>query len=125
MIEKQIQINGRAVAVKELTVGDVYDLWLHLGADVGDPAVYAGHMERLLEKATGLTGRDFLPLYFSDAEAIWDAVVEVNASFFGLARKLGLSDLVEAGRTTTCAILNAWLTDLSSPATARRSGGMA
>jgi hypothetical protein len=83
---KQIKIDDREVAIKELRVKDI-------------KAVFNGESTTLLDHlplVTNLSASDIDDLAPSELAIIWESVQEVNASFLALMEKSGLMKSIEA-----------------------------
>lgn len=103
-----ITIGGKDVTVKELRNRDLLDLLEAAGAGTKqgkageqktDMATFRTMVKDYLPKCVdGLDLDGLLDLSPSETRALYDAVSEVNADFFGLARAVGLGEIIEGLR---------------------------
>jgi hypothetical protein len=87
---KIVKIDDREVTILELRTKD----WRKLFADLenlGQDGL-KGHLEEVLSLATDLTLDDLDEMAPSEIDLIWEAFEEVNKSFFGKLRKMGISE---------------------------------
>lgn len=89
--QQEIALAGRCITVRELSVADVRHLVTQTDGDSG----LFGELLTLLDRSTGLKPDDLNPFTFSELEKLFDTIIEVNRSFFALARKMGLTGLGE------------------------------
>lgn len=98
---KTIKIDGREFTVKELTVGEILEIFNEAGNEQGQdrPLEQVQDLkvlvERHLAKATDATIDDFKGMAPSEIKQIVAAFREVNSVFFDAAQRLGLGNLLE------------------------------
>lgn len=90
---KTICLQERDITVRELRIREVYDLLSK--AQENGPEFMDG-LSSVFKGSTGLDLEDLLDFHASEALALWDAVLEVNASFLSLAERVGLDQPVKA-----------------------------
>jgi len=99
-----VEIGAKTITVKELTVRDIINLAndKHLlgGASTQDGkfelAALRDAAEAYLPKfMTGANVDDLLDMKPSDLRKIWDKFMEVNSTFFAVARSVGLGQIVD------------------------------
>ena len=84
---KSIKIDDREITVKELTLKDIQEL-----IDSAKTGVLPA-LEVLLTKACGITADDLSAYAPSEIEMLYDVFMDVNASFFRIADRLGLQQV--------------------------------
>jgi len=93
--QKTCEIDGKQIIVKELTIRQIKSLFDF--SEVPNKASVNVLLEhfggRILPLCTDLTMEDLEDLRPSDAADIWEAVREVNATFFGIAKLAGLKEI--------------------------------
>jgi len=93
--QKTCEIDGKQIVVKELTIKQIKSLFDF--ADVPNEASANALLDhfggKILPLCTNLTMDDLEELRPSDAAEIWEAVREVNATFFGIAKLAGLKEI--------------------------------
>lgn len=110
-LSKSIKIDDKEYTVRELTVGEIIDLFSKSESDDGDNPTKdesqitmilgqifggAGYLKRFMKIALpGTEPHDLIKLAPSEINTIWEAVKEVNSHFFEIAQKL------ELGKTLT------------------------
>jgi len=96
-LHKSSEIDGKKITVYELTVEEI----INIGEEqkrLNDPSLdqFKVLLEEYLGKAvTGITLDDLIKMAPSDIKVIYDDFLEVNKTFFGVARSLGLAELLE------------------------------
>ena len=91
---KTIPIGARSFTLKELPVRAVWKL-LNGGQPAADAVKMVDRCGELLRLACPeLTLDALLDLYPSEIEELWHAFEEVNAAFLGVARRIGLIDIL-------------------------------
>lgn len=89
-----LKIDDREITVHELRVKD----WRKVlsGLEESDAGDLSSRLEELLPLATDLTLEQMDEMAPSELEAVWEKFREVNASFFGRLRRMGLTEEVLA-----------------------------
>jgi len=89
---KTVQIRDKSFTLKELPVRAVWDL---VNADQVAAVSVVDRFTHLLGLACPeLTQEALLELYPSEVEELWHGFEEVNASFLGVLRRIGLIDIL-------------------------------
>jgi len=86
--EKTINLAGRSITVRELTVDAVMRLIEQSDDDTG----LFVELKQLLNSATGLALDDLRPFAFSELKTLYDTIKDVNKDFFEMARTIGLEE---------------------------------
>ena len=91
---KTIPIGNRSFTVRELSVRTIWDLV----NNSGDETVSGiDRMKDLLKLGCpDLTEETLLEMYPSEIEELWQAFEEVNASFLGVCRQMGIDRVIMA-----------------------------
>jgi len=84
-----VRIDDREITVKELTVQDVLEMF-----DFQEGDNFWTLAQRHLPKATDLSVEDMQKMAPSELETVFEKWKEVNASFFRIARALGLNSVL-------------------------------
>ena len=114
--KKTAQLGDRRVTVSELRAKDIRHL-LSMGDDLENMDLDTA-IQTVLPMICDLSAEDFDELGLSSLMALWDAAREVNAAFFDLARRAGLTETaekllaemkgwIEQGLTDASAVLSA------------------
>ena len=86
---KSLAVRDFDITIREVNVIDILDMIEDPDLPLSDRLNFL--MERCVE---GITFKDFLNIAPSEIEAIFDAFREVNASFFKVARLLGMEQRI-------------------------------
>ncbi len=85
---KTVEIEGRGeVTLREVSPKGVYQAW---GSED-----QADRIKALIEDSVSIPWEELSEWYPSEIEALLDVFLEVNSSFLGIARKLGVSETVK------------------------------
>lgn len=87
--EKKLDLAGREVTVRELTIGH---LW-RLVEKTDDDTNFYGEFATLLKDATGLEPVNLEAFTFSEFESLLNNVLEVNSALISVARIVGLDGI--------------------------------
>ena len=90
-ISKTLNLAGKNVTVRELTVQEIYDL-----SQLGDETNQVNTLAVLLSTATSATREDILPLAPSQLQPLIDLFLEVNSPFLGQMRAVGMKEAAAA-----------------------------
>lgn len=95
---KTIQIGNRSFTLKELPVRVIWDLINNNSNGEIQPRGMMEQCKELLHLACPELNQEvLLDLYPSEIEELWQGFEEVNASFLGAVRRIGLIDIVVNG----------------------------
>lgn len=123
---KEISIEGIAdpIQIFELRVKDIYGLFQELTSGENDLTADNLHKlaEKWLPKATNLTIDKMMEMAPSELEQVSETFKEVNGSFFKIAQKLGLTDLLMGVKGAMLNDLNILFADSLSEAMDKPSG---
>lgn len=114
--KKTVQLGDRQVTVSELRAKDIRQL-LSMGEELENMDLDTA-IETVLPMVCDLDPKEFDELGLSALISLWDAAKEVNAAFFDLARRAGLTETaerllaemkgwIEQGLTDASAVLSA------------------
>ena len=84
--EKKIKIGEKEITVYEMKIREIIELFDGLDEDEG----IATQIEAILPRITDARTEDLLDMTPSEAKEIYDAVREINAVFFEVARGMGM-----------------------------------
>lgn len=115
-IEK-FKLDDREIEVRELTPRQIIGLMDQHSQK--ETAGMGAMLERFAPLATSLEAEQLLDLAPSELAVVWEHFQEVNAVFFGLARKMGLGDKIKEEMSS---FLSAEFAASSGPATAKVPG---
>jgi hypothetical protein len=101
-VVRDIDLNGRTIQVRELTVGEIR-AWLKdsgaVSGDVVDATLFEDYSLPDLTRMSSLSAADIAELAPSELRSVFDAAREVNADFFLMRSRvlaLGRAALQEA-----------------------------
>jgi hypothetical protein len=86
-----VKIDGKEITVKELTVREVLDVFNGLSESDDIKETLLGDLPKL----TDATADELIEMAPSDLETLVDAARRVNASFFKIAQRAGLGEIIE------------------------------
>lgn len=88
---KSIKIDKKDIIVKELSVKDIMELFdTEENKDKNKDISITDQLNKILPKIVNVSIEDLKEMYPSDIKQIWDAVKEVNSSFFAVMTSLGV-----------------------------------
>lgn len=123
---KTVKIDNREIAIKELRVRDILDIFNAAGKSTegaqDDLALFMGIFREHLPKVTDVAPEDLLELAPSEIKVLLAAFEEVNEDFFGLARRLGIDQILVRLREAILADFSALAADFFRQATGGESG---
>lgn len=120
-LTKTVQLGDRQVTVYELRAKDIRHL-LALGEDLENMGMDTA-IETVLPMICDLGPKEFDELGMSSMLTLWDAAREVNAAFFDLARRAGLTETAKQVAAELTADLKAWIDQGLKDASAGLSAG--
>ena len=89
-----VQINGMEILVKELTVGEILDLFT--GVDKGSTfEVIATKADQFLGAACGISVDTLKTMAPSQIKIVYEKFREVNSAFFEMAHLMAVGEIVE------------------------------
>ena len=111
-LSKTVKIGDRQVTVSELRAGDIRML-LAMGEEIENMDLDTA-IQTVLPMICDLSAEDFDELGLSSLMALWDAAKEVNAAFFDLARRAGLTETAQQLITELKSWIEQGLSDASA-----------
>lgn len=124
----ELKIEGIAEPIKiyELRVKDIYGIFSEVTSKDKEmtPEVMKEVAEKWLPKATDLTIEQMMEMAPSELELVGDKFKEINGSFFKIAQKLGLTDLLMGLKEAVMIDLNTLFADSFSEAMTRGGSGI-